>query len=61
MINSFIFIQLNFQNIGLIEVDLNELVYNEKDAWTNYPKGLFKILHDASYLNLYFFGNIPNV
>lgn len=55
----------NFGGLGIIEVDSNTLVYDKKDDWTNYPKGVIKVLQDAGYninkgFDLYFFGNIPN-
>jgi galactokinase len=55
----------NFKDLGIIEVDVNRLVYDQKDDWTNYPKGVMKIVQEAGYalthgFDLYFFGNIPN-
>lgn len=55
----------NFQDLGTIEVDMNHLVYDIKDDWTNYPKGIVKMIQDAGYettqgLNILFYGNIPN-
>ncbi|MBF8983248.1 galactokinase [Lutibacter sp. B2] len=55
----------NFNDIGIIEVDLCDLVYDKKDDWANYPKGVVKIFKDAGLeietgFEVLFFGNIPN-
>lgn len=47
-----------------VEVDLNNIVYKEKDDWANYPKGVFKVLKDKEYIvegmDILISGNIPN-
>ncbi|MBD8070483.1 galactokinase [Bacillus sp. PS06] len=55
----------NFEEIGVIEVDLEDLAYNEKHDWANYPKGVLKIFKDQGLeiengFDVLFFGNIPN-
>jgi galactokinase len=55
----------NFENLGIIEFDVNELVYTEKDDWANYPKGVIKMFKKAGFkietgFEVLFFGNIPN-
>lgn len=55
----------NFQDLGVIECDVDNLKYIEEDEWTNYPKGMIFYLQEAGYLidsgmDLYFYGNIPN-
>ena len=55
----------NFEEMGVIEVNLDTLVFDEKDDWANYPKGVLKMLLDAGYelkngFDAVFFGNIPN-
>src|SRR3712207_9268533 len=30
----------NFKELGIFEISLEEIVYDEKDDWTNYPKGV---------------------
>ena len=55
----------NFESLGIIEVSLDSIVYDEKDDWANYPKGVVKMIQDAGYevtqgLDVLFFGNIPN-
>ena len=55
----------NFENLGIIEFNLDNLVYEKKDDWTNYPKGVVKTFLDRNYkidcgFDILFFGNIPN-
>ena len=55
----------NFQNLGIIEFNLDNLVYDKKDNWANYPKGVIKTFLDKNYkidsgFDVLFFGNIPN-
>lgn len=55
----------NFKEMGIIEFSLEELVYDKKDSWGNYPKGVIKIFKDKGYqietgFDLLVFGNIPN-
>lgn len=55
----------NFESLGIIEVSLDSIVYDEKDDWANYPKGVVKMIQDAGYevtqgLDVLFYGNIPN-
>ncbi len=49
----------------MIEVDLNELAYDQADNWANYPKGMIRQFLAAGYslpsgADLYFNGNLPN-
>jgi len=58
-------ISKNFEELGVIEFNINDLVYREEDNWANYPKGIIKTFKDARYnidsgLEILFFGNIPN-
>ena len=55
----------NFKNLGVISFNLDNLTYNKKDGWTNYPKGVVKTFLDRNYkidsgFDVLFFGNIPN-
>ncbi|MGT2754367.1 galactokinase [Streptococcus ovis] len=55
----------NFEHLGIIEVDLQDLVFKKEDNWTNYPKGVLKFLQEAGHtieagMDVYVFGNIPN-
>ena len=55
----------NFENLGIIEFNLDNLVYDKKDDWANYPKGVIKTFLDRNYkidsgFDVLFLGNIPN-
>ncbi|MET3557334.1 galactokinase [Streptococcus rupicaprae] len=55
----------NFEEVGIIEVDLDNLVFDEKDNWTNYAKGVLKFLKEAGHtidtgFDVYVYGTIPN-
>ena len=55
----------NFENLGIIEFNLDNLVYAKKDDWANYPKGVIKTFLDRNYkidsgFDVLFLGNIPN-
>ena len=55
----------NFKNLGIIEFSLDCLVYDKKDDWANYPKGVIKTFLNSGFdidsgFDVLFFGNIPN-
>ncbi|KUO70527.1 MAG: galactokinase [Clostridia bacterium BRH_c25] len=55
----------NFDSLGIIEADINDLVYDKAHDWANYPKGIVKTFKDAGFgidkgLDIMFLGNIPN-
>lgn len=55
----------NFAELGIVESDIDSLVYEEQDDWANYPKGVLKMMQDAGYnvdqgLDVLIYGNIPN-
>ena len=55
----------NFEDLGIIEFNLDNLVYDKKDDWANYPKGVIKTFLDKGLkitngFDVLFFGNIPN-
>lgn len=55
----------NFEDLGVIEFNLDNLVYDKKDDWANYPKGVIKTFLDKGFkipngFDVLFFGNIPN-
>ena len=55
----------NFKELGILEFDLDHLVYDEKDDWTNYVKGYLKFLQEDGYVlnhgfDVLYYGNIPN-
>lgn len=55
----------NFADLGVFEFDLDHLVYDEKDNWTNYVKGVLAIVqkegHELTHgFDIAYEGNIPN-
>lgn len=55
----------NFEELGIIEVALDNLIFKKEDNWTNYPKGVLNFLKEAGHkidkgLDIYVYGNIPN-
>lgn len=59
------FYSKNFEEDGIISKKLPIGDYKTMDMWTNYPKGVIKILENNGYninkgLNIYYYGNIPN-
>lgn len=55
----------NFENLGIIELSLEDLSYKAEDHWTNYAKGVLLFLqeegHTLSYgMDVYIYGTIPN-
>ena len=55
----------NFQDLGVITVNIDELVNDEKHDWANYPKGVIDVLRKHGYdvnkgFDMVVFGNIPN-
>lgn len=55
----------NFGNLGIIEVDLDNLVFDPAHNWANYAKGILKFLQEAGHtidsgFEAYVYGNIPN-
>lgn len=55
----------NFMDLGIIETDLDDLIWKEEDEWTNYPKGVVWSFIEKGYkidkgFDLVLFGNIPN-
>ena len=59
------FYSLNFEDLGIIESSINNLKYEEKDNWTNYPKGVIWALGQDGYevtsgFDVVICGTIPN-
>ena len=59
------FYSANFADLGIIEVDLDHLVFDKNHHWTNYPKGVIAFLQEAGHqidsgFELYVYGTIPN-
>ncbi|WP_054711215.1 galactokinase [Bacillus sp. JCM 19041] len=56
---------LNFPEDGLITFRVDDLDYKQEDGWANYPKGMFRYLHEAGHIlpggvDILFYGDIPN-
>ena len=63
--NKLRFFSINFENIGVVETDLNDLVPYKEAGWTNYPKGVMWAFEQRGYqlptgLDILIYGNIPN-
>lgn len=59
------FYSTNFEKIGVITVDINNITYQKEDDWANYMKGMIveyqKLGLEIPYgLNIIIGGNIPN-
>lgn len=59
------FFSLNFEKLGVIESDLNDLTPYKEAGWTNYPKGVMWAFEERGYklpcgLDILIYGNIPN-
>lgn len=59
------FYSLNFEHLGIIESDLDDLKPRKEAGWTNYPKGVIWALQEKGYtipcgMDLMLSGNIPN-
>lgn len=55
----------NFPHFGVIETDINNLVFDKNHDWANYAKGVVKIFKDAGFeiekgFDILYFGDIPN-
>ncbi len=56
---------LNFPDLGPIEFDLDEIIYDEADEWVEYVKGMVQFTIEAGHsidtgFDLVIYGNIPN-
>lgn len=56
---------LNFEDLGVIEISLDNLSYDKADNWTNYLKGVVKFMKEAGHdipsgFDLLVYGNLPN-
>ena len=55
----------NFEALGIIEVNIDEIEYNSEHDWANYPKGVIWAFENNgmkidSGFDILFYGNIPN-
>ncbi|MFT8350916.1 galactokinase [Clostridium saccharoperbutylacetonicum] len=56
---------LNFKELGIIEFNLEDMVYDKTHDWANYPKGVIKTFENHGFnipngFEILFYGNIPN-
>jgi len=56
---------MNFEQLGVISVEVTNLEYTKEDDWANYPKSMFWALTEKGYnvgqgMDILFYGNIPN-
>lgn len=56
---------LNFENVGIVEFDLENIAYDKSHDWVNYPKGVIDVLTKKGYeieqgFDVLVYGNIPN-
>jgi galactokinase len=56
---------LNFKELGILEFSLENMVYDKKHDWANYPKGVIKTFESHGFnipngFEILFYGNIPN-
>jgi len=63
--NVFRFYSSNFEKLGVIEVPLDGIEYDEKDNWANYPKGVIEVFCKEGFnvyagMDILYYGNIPN-
>lgn len=59
------FYSMNFETIGVIETDLDDLKPYKEAEWTNYPKGILWAFEEKGMkipagMDLVLYGNIPN-
>ncbi len=55
----------NFENIGIVEFDLDNISFEKSHDWVNYPKGVIDVMKKHGYdinkgFDVYIYGNIPN-
>ena len=59
------FYSMNFENLGVISLSLDNIEYNKEHDWVNYPKGIIDTLLKEGYsidrgMDVLYNGNIPN-
>ena len=59
------FFSMNFEDRGVFETSLSELVYSDEAGWTNYPKGVMWAFQGRGFkipcgMDIVIYGNIPN-
>ncbi|MCI8415999.1 MAG: galactokinase [Lachnospiraceae bacterium] len=59
------FYSMNFEQLGMVESSLDDLVWKKEAQWTNYPKGMIWTFQQKGFaieqgFDMLLFGNIPN-
>lgn len=59
------FYSINFENLGVLESTIDELKYNTKENWINYPKGIIWAMKEDGFnintgFDIVYYGTIPN-
>ena len=59
------FYSMNFENAGVIETSIDDLVCKDEAGWTNYPKGVIWAFGEKGYavpsgMDIVIAGDIPN-
>ena len=59
------FYSMNFENVGVVESSLDELLPQSEDNWTAYPKGMVWAFNQKGHeisqgFDMVLYGNIPN-
>lgn len=59
------FYSVNFEKLGIVESQLNDLNPSKEAGWTNYPKGVMWAFEERGFklssgLDIMIYGNIPN-
>lgn len=59
------FYSMNFEELGVIESDIHNILYKKEDNWTNFPKGVIWTFEKHGFqvdkgLDIVLNGNIPN-
>lgn len=59
------FYSMNFDHLGVLESDLDDLAAKKEAGWTNYPKGVMWAFEQKGFpipngMDLLIYGNIPN-
>ncbi|MBU3183902.1 galactokinase [Clostridium estertheticum] len=55
----------NFEELGIMEINIDDMKYNKEHDWANYPKGVIWVFENNgmkidSGFDILFYGNIPN-
>lgn len=59
------FYSMNFEKLGILESNLEDLIYNKEKRWTNYPKSMIWAMKQEGYIidkgmDIVYYGTIPN-